>query len=154
MRKLTTLILALALPLAAHAEMYKWTDPSGKVHYSDQKPTESQSKTVENAKAAPAAATAAKEQAKPAPKSLADKELEFNKRRKEAQEATTKREQEEATTKEKKENCERSRAALQALQRGDRMARPNEKGETIVMDDKARQQETERTQKQVNEWCK
>ncbi|MGB9149539.1 MAG: glutaredoxin family protein [Burkholderiales bacterium] len=38
MRKVTLLILMLAFSVSAQAELYKWTDKSGGVHYSDQPP--------------------------------------------------------------------------------------------------------------------
>lgn len=39
MRKLALLLLSLSLPFAAAAEMYRWVDAKGKVHYSQVKPT-------------------------------------------------------------------------------------------------------------------
>ena len=38
MRNITLLVLMLAAAMSAQAELYKWTDKSGGVHYSDQPP--------------------------------------------------------------------------------------------------------------------
>lgn len=38
MRFLLAALLAAALALAAHAQVYKWTDSTGKVHYGDRPP--------------------------------------------------------------------------------------------------------------------
>jgi glutaredoxin len=40
------LLALLALPLAATAEIYRWTDAQGKVHYSDSPPPEAKAKQV------------------------------------------------------------------------------------------------------------
>ena len=40
------LLLALAASFAAHAQVYKWTDPSGKVHYGDRPPAETKTEKV------------------------------------------------------------------------------------------------------------
>ena len=43
---LASLLLALAIP-SAQAEIYRWTDASGRVHFSNQKPMEAQGAPVE-----------------------------------------------------------------------------------------------------------
>lgn len=48
--QLTALALCTALAGAAAAQVYKWTDASGKVHYSNQKPPESEVKDVASLK--------------------------------------------------------------------------------------------------------
>ena len=44
--KLTITILALALSSFTNAEIYKWTDEQGKVHFSDAKPSDENGKTL------------------------------------------------------------------------------------------------------------
>lgn len=152
MRKILVFLSLLAAPLLAHAELYKWVDSNGKVQYSDQPPAGTNAKTIGHGKGKAAEAPAA--QNKATPKSLADKELEFNKRRQEAKESAAKKEKEAAAAQEKQENCTRARAALTSLQEGGRVSSTNEKGERVILDDNARQRETARAQKDVDSWCK
>lgn len=42
-----SLALTLCLPTASVAELYRWTDDNGKVHYSDRKPSDIQAQPVE-----------------------------------------------------------------------------------------------------------
>jgi hypothetical protein len=46
MRKYLLIVLACLLPAAAQAELYRWTDESGRVHYSDAVPPEQARSTV------------------------------------------------------------------------------------------------------------
>lgn len=45
-RRLLLLLAMLALPLAAAADIYRWTDAQGKVHYSDSPPPEAKARQV------------------------------------------------------------------------------------------------------------
>lgn len=152
MHKTLIALIFLAAPLSLHAELYKWEDSSGKVHYSDVPPPDAKTTTVGRSKGKAAQTPATPNKA--TPKNLADKELEFNKRRQEAKESASKAEKEAAAAKEKQENCTRSKATLRSLKEGSRMSTTNEKGERVVIDDTMRQRETERAQKDVDSWCK
>lgn len=157
MHKTLLALILLSATFSSHAELYKWVDESGKVHYSDVPPPEAKTTAIGRGKAKAAETPVTQSAATPnkaAPKSLADKELEFNKRRQEAKESAAKAEKEAAAAKEKQENCSRAKATLRSLQEGSRMSTTNEKGERIVIDDTARQRETERAQKDVDSWCK
>ena len=74
------LVGALALMAQAHAEIYKWADSQGKVHYSDQPPT-ANAQTIKSATAGQAETTTQ------ATQSLDAKDQAYQKRRKEAEEA-------------------------------------------------------------------
>lgn len=155
MHKILCIIFGVTLSCAAQAEMYKWVDPGGKVHYSDQPPPGAKTQQVESGKSKPAASAADKAVPKSAvPKSMADKEMDFNKRRSEAKEATAKKEKEAADAKQKQENCERSRETLRNFQAGGRIATTNEAGERVFLEDSGRQQAIDRAQKDVDSWCK
>lgn len=157
MHKILFFLILLAAPFSSHAQLYKWEDASGKVHYSDVPPPDAKTTPIGRGKGKPAETPASQAPATPGkatPKSLADKELEFNKRRQEGKEAAAKAEKEAAAAKEKQENCTRAKATLRSLQEGSRMSTTNEKGERVVIDDAARKRETERTQKDVDSWCK
>jgi len=144
--------LALA---PASAETYKWTDAEGKVHYSDQPPPANAKResTINPRKpskppAAEKGATAAK------PKTYMEQEAAFKKRQVETAEreaAEKKKADEEAT---RKRNCEQAQAELKMLQAGGRLTRAGSQGEREYLSDAQVAQETERTKKTVESWCK
>lgn len=150
-RHLPLLLCLIALP--AWADLYKWTDADGKVHYSDQPPPGDAKKTesIKQLKSIPpdppAAATAR-------PKTAADLDMEFRKRRVEAAEAEAKAQKDAAATDEKKRNCERASAQVASLERGGRITRPGPNGEQIYMSDEEIAKEVVSARKAADSWCK
>ena len=100
---------ALAFAAHAHAELYKWTDAQGKVHYTDQPPTLN-SQTVKHGTAGQAETTSK------ATQSLDAKEQDYQKRRKEAEDARAKADKEAEKARVARENCEKARKNLSTLQ--------------------------------------
>lgn len=173
------LALALAACLAGGAAqaagMWKWRDANGRVVVSDQPPpreipdrdilerpagrapgTEAATgparppAATRPSGAGPAAAAAS------APASRIDPELETRRRA----EAAKAREAAKAAPQEdpqalarKRENCERARAMLTSLDSGQRMARLNDKGERVILDDAARAQEARRAREVIASDC-
>jgi glutaredoxin len=45
-RSIFALAAGMALAIGAHAQVYKWTDPSGKVHYGDRAPDDAKAEQV------------------------------------------------------------------------------------------------------------
>lgn len=153
MRQLLIIISMLMLATATQAEVTRWVDAEGKVHYSDRAPPSTvKSQKNLDLKNNPALPQAAPDN-KGGEKSLAEKELEFRKRRVQAEETATKqaRDQEEATR--KKVNCEQARNQLQALQEGQRMAKYNEKGERVFLEGSDRDKAIEEAKKSADSWC-
>lgn len=174
-RLIKVLILAATggfwlVPGPAGAEMYKWTDADGKVHFSDQPPPASIKNltTIKRGKPAgnppPAASESDSDSVKPdpaaekakaaAPKTYVEKEMEFKKRQveKAEREAAEKKKNDEAEA--KKRNCDQSRAQLKSLQAGGRITQANAQGETEVLNDAQIAKEIERAKKSVADWCK
>jgi outer membrane biosynthesis protein TonB len=136
-------ILALAAP-AAMAQLYKWVDKDGRVHYSDQPPPSQESKQI----AVPTAPSA------PAPKSAVAKEKDLERVR-----AEEKEKEKVAADKERKaaidaENCKNARNYLRTVTSGGRIATYNDKGEPELLDDKQIEIEKAKAQKAVDEACK
>ncbi len=148
MKTAISLLVLLSLPLAAAAEMYRWVDSSGQVHYSDSPPPAGakSTKTIDTPPAAPAAAPAKG-------KTWQEKDLEFRQRQAADAEAQAKKDKEAADAKQKKENCEAARRNLQTLESGQRVATTNARGEREFMDDAARQKAIEEARRAVNSWC-
>jgi hypothetical protein len=144
---LAALCFCLALP--AGAQIYKWKDASGKTVISDKPPPGQLPASKKSDDGAPPAET----EAPSAQPSLADRELEFRKRQKEAQENADKSENEAAAAAEKEENCRVARRQLQSLESGERIALRDDKGERYFMDDAQRAQETEKTRQFIDAQC-
>lgn len=143
-------ILAAALALLAApagADLYKWVDAQGRVHYSDKPPpnTAQKSSTVR----APAAASAPAASA-PQQKTLKEQELEFRQRQTEEAEAAAKA-QKEADM--RAQNCTNARGNLATYTEGGRVVRFNAQGEREYLSDEDRAREIERWQREVNRWC-
>ena len=156
MRIIFPLLLLLLSATAQAGGMYKWVDSSGKIHYSDQAPpANAQQKKLDiPTHSAPAATPSDKKKAPPTAKSLADREMDFNKRRKETDEAIAKQTKDAEQAKIAKENCERARGSQRSLEENARITQTDEKGERVFLDDEARQKELERVKKSIAEWCK
>lgn len=179
MKVLTVVVsLALCVALPASAQMYKWVDANGKVHYSD-KPPPSNIKTEklrEPARPAPpppvareakggAESEAAKEgaaavkggapkaAAKSGPKTAVEQEQAFRTRQLEASKAQQKQDQEETEARNRAENCKRAKEALANLEIGGRQRRINEKGERVFLTDQEIAQATAQARQEQATAC-
>jgi len=157
--------LSLCLALPAMAQMYKWVDANGEVHYSDRPPpsnvkTETLRMPAEAA-AAPAAAPAAsagktgaqKNEAKAGPKSLAEEDQAFRKRQADAAKAQAEHARKEAEARKKAEYCKSAKAALANLELGGRQVRINDKGERVFLTDEEIAQATAQARKDAAAAC-
>ncbi len=158
MKQTTTLglILIASITLTATStafagEVYSWKDSGGKMHYSDTPPTDADAKKMRSGSSSAAPVTSVVE---PAPKkTAAEQDLEFKKRKAEADAETTKAEKERADIAEKKRNCDQATAQLKALESGQRITNFDSKGEKVVLDDDGRARETKAAQKSIQDWC-
>jgi hypothetical protein len=135
--------------MTASAQVYTWRDASGKIHYSDTPPPGVDAKKMRagtQTGTTPAAGAPAR--------SVAEQDMDFRKRKAEADKAQAKAEQETKDAEENKRNCEQARNQLNALESGQRMSRINEAGEQIPLDDEMRAQEIDKARKSVQSWCK
>ncbi len=162
---LVTLIVAASLGASPAYAQWIWKDDAGHVVASDQPPPTSVplSRIVKSPRQRPADITPAppvkegesKDATKvDAPKTVADRDLEFKQRQKESAEAAKKSEEEASRAKAMQENCTAVRGNLVGLQNGGRTARVNEKGERVYIDDAQRQGEIARAQSQIAQYCK
>src|SRR3990172_1402403 len=143
---LSVLAVALTLPSAAYAQVNKCVDPAtGKVTYL-QSPcpsntrSEAVRRTVPPAPAVRASAAASKGEPGKAgapkasgPKTTAELEQEFRKRRQDQEEERKKEAEKLAEAKAKEGNCRNARMQVITLESGVRQARVNEKGERIFL---------------------
>ena len=158
LRIVSSIVLALLATTSAYGDVYKWVDPDGTVHYSDQPAPgtikEEQTlgiKSGTSSSEAPGAEKAAPKST--GPKTYIDQDKEFRKRQMEADEKRAKEQKALADAKERQQNCDRARSSLADLQSGQRIVRMNDKGERIYLDDNQRQQEMIAAQKSADSWC-
>jgi len=141
--------LALAALFSAttlYAQVYEWKDENGKTIYSDQAPVGNVRQLRKLDAGSPAAVSTTQ-------KSAADRELEFRKRQKEAQENTQKANQEQSASTDKQANCANARLQLQTLESGERVSLRDDKGGRYFMDDAQRDQEIAKMRQAVQSYC-
>jgi hypothetical protein len=145
---LAIVLATLAAP--AGAEIYKWSDAQGKVHYGDQAPSSSIPIPFnpQTSKDAEARAMEARRQA-------ADQAARVRLEQEKAREAANRqRDASEAEARRKAENCQRARSNLETLQRAyGRITKVDAQGRTQVLDAAARQAEMERAMRYIAENC-
>lgn len=157
-----SLLLALAFMSPAIAQVYKCTDASGKVSYSQSPcPRNSKSATVAPAPA-PAAAPAESAKGDPGkagkapagPKTAAELEQEFRKRRAEAEKAEQEQQKKAAEAKDAEENCRAARAQLASLESGQRQMRTDPSGERYFLNESQIESEKQRARRAMEVSCK
>lgn len=140
-------LLALTVSAPAQAGIYKWVDRSGKAHYSDQPPSVD-TQTVRGSSPSQQAIT------QEATRKLDAREQDYQKRRKEADEAKAKADQAAEQARLKQENCDKARRNLSTLQSKPSVYTTNAAGQRVYMDDRARADALASSQKAVSENCK
>jgi len=146
-------LCVLALP--AWAEMYKWTDENGGVHYSDQPPPPNvrKSEALKAHTLAHHSASPSGEKPAAAQKTAAELEMEFRKRRLEAAEAEAKAAKDAKAEEEKKQNCKRATGQVAAMQNGGRVTRYGPNGEQVFLTDDEIARAVAEAQKAADSWC-
>lgn len=147
-RYFTILTLAL-IGFNAHAELNKWVDADGKVHYSDTPPPEAATQNVrvfsgKDQTEAPADHT---------PKTIAEREAEYKKSKQEKTEAAQKKAQQDANSEARKNNCAAARENARILEAGTPIVTLNANGERTYMDDSSRAQRLEQANKAISANC-
>jgi hypothetical protein len=150
----------LAAPAGAQA-LYKYVGPDGRVQYTDRLPgsgqkvekiTGSRVSTVE----APGSAAATGEVAAKAgtPKTAAEQEQAFRQRRAEAEDKAKKQDKLAQESRAKEDQCNAMRRQLAGMEAGGRIARPNEQGERVFLEDSEIQSEIARLQRDIAANCR
>ncbi len=162
------LLLAALWVIAApvQAQVYKCIDPRGKITYSQSPcPANSRSgaiaRTVPDAPApAPAVAPMAGESAAgkaakaSGPKTAADLEQDFRKRKQEREEAQKKEAEKAADARVRDENCRNARQQVVTLESGVPQMRVDEQGGRNILDQSQIEREKAFARKAVEQWCR
>jgi hypothetical protein len=149
MRSYFTIITLALICLNAHAELNKWVDSDGKVHYSDTPPPDVTTQSVRNI----AGKGATDAPASYSPKSIAEREAELKKAKQEKTEASNRKAQQEADAEAKRHNCAAARENARTLQEGTRIVSYDANGERVYMDDSTRAQRLEEANKAISTNC-
>jgi hypothetical protein len=150
----------------AQAQVYKCVDASGKTTYLQSGCPSGAKSTAISRTVAPAlppvepaageggAEKAGKAAKASAPKTAAELEQDFRKRKQEQEKAREKDDQKLAETKAREENCRNSRLQVINLESGARQLRVDEKGDRNYLDEGQVEQEKANARKLVEQWCK
>ncbi len=146
---LSLLTLLLFTP-GAEAQVYKWRDATGKIHYSD-KPPAGMPAQNQNRKLGPA--NSASDDLPAAQKSAADRRLETATRDSEAKEKAANAERERAQEAQRAQACERAKVNLQGLESGQIRFRLDKDGEREALDGAVREAELNEARRAVDSAC-
>jgi hypothetical protein len=160
MRSPVRLFAALAILLATAtvtAQVFKWIDKDGKVHFSDTPPpadaVKGEAKKITISPPGSSGSSNA-----PAPKSVAerakDSAKDGEKRKTEAAEKAKKEEETERVAKQNEERCREAKRYLSSLETGQPLVRNNDAGERTLMSDAERTTEVARAKTAMSESCK
>jgi hypothetical protein len=147
-------VLALALIAVtgtATAAVYTWKDASGRVHFSDTPPPNSDAKSVKGATGSSVAET---EASQPVAKTWQEKEQESRQKKAEQAQADEKKKADQARAAEKERYCASLRKNIAMLERGGRVGSPNESGEFEFYTDEQMAAKAEQARAQLARDCK
>lgn len=134
--RLAALVTLLVVPVLATAQVYTWRDANGKIHYSDQPPSE---RGVSSRRIG--APTDESDDVPIAAKNAAERKAAAAKQAKEAGEKAAQTERERAEDAQRQENCQRARQNLAGLESGLIRFRMTESGEREALDGSVRDSE-------------
>ena len=151
-KQLLTLVIASAMTLLASAgafaaDIYKWTDAEGTVHYGDRPEGEQPQRLSIASRPTDPARIQAQTQARLEMKSKAAEQSAA------AAAAGPSAEQLQAEASQRAEKCATYRERLQQFSNSRRLYREDEKGERVYLDDGETRAARERVENQVSEYC-
>jgi len=159
------LVLLSLFCINAYAEVNKWVDEQGRVHYSDQPPPSNAKRVLISApKAKGSSETSDESESGNAaesenatesgePKSIAEREAELRKKIKADKEAADKAAQQQAAKAANQENCNRAQQSLKELQSEMRIMELDANGERVYLNNEQRQQRIVKTQQDISRLC-
>lgn len=149
MKTLLSLTIFVLSTGPVSAELYKWVDEQGKVHYSDQ-PGSGKIKSETKLEIANQPAKAGPDTTK----TWQEKDLDYKKRVADAAEAETKKQQAAQDAKTKLENCDKAKQNLSQLESNLPVATFSEQTGRTILNEAQRADATQKARKSVSEWCK
>ena len=142
-------VLLMLLSVSAHAELHKWVDAAGNVHYSDAVPPADAKEEQVRIPQAPAGTSPEA----PAEKTIFERAADLKKTLKAQKEAEQKAAQKEKEAKSKQKNCEDARNNLRTLENASRISTYDSNGNQVIMDDATRQKSIEDARAAIQNSC-
>jgi hypothetical protein len=143
MKRIIVIALACAFAPLAMAQLYKSVGPDGRTVYSDQPPANAEAKQIIVQPSAP-----------PTQKSAVERDKEAEKLRAEAREKAKKAEVTAKNNEINETRCKMARGEYQTYTEGGRIAKMNEKGERVLLNDAEIETERNRVRALMEEACK
>ena len=160
MIRIALFAVASLVASSAQAQVHKCVDAEGKIIYTQDpcpantKPGSISRSVIQTPAAAPADSAAKGDAAKSAaPKTAAEQEQAFRKRKQDQAKAAKESEQKSAETERKAENCRNARERLTQYEIGGRQSRINAQGERYYLDDSQIDQEKARARADAASSC-
>jgi hypothetical protein len=150
MSRLLLLIGLAGLSLMGWGQIYKWVDENGVTHYTATPPTGAKGRVIKTPPRTPAADTA---NGTPAPKTWQEQEIEFRRRRVEAEEAGRKEKVNAEREMARRRSCAGVRADLEHLRMQRPIVRIDERGERRYIEDKERAELIRKTEQLLQKDC-
>ncbi|MDH5764683.1 MAG: DUF4124 domain-containing protein [Gammaproteobacteria bacterium] len=141
--------LIVLFPSTAFTGIYKWTDADGKVHYSQQKPADSQTEKLSVSGGHKPGY--AQEDPDPAAKKTGDETGQTTENTEQAPTQTT--QEEPAPPKKSKSACKAAKKNLQQIQSTGRVRKRNSNGDIIYLSDKQKQAEIKKAKLVIKKNC-
>jgi hypothetical protein len=143
MKRIIVIALACAFAPLATAQLYKSVGPDGKTVYSDQPPANADAKQIN-----------VQPSSGPGQKTAVERDKDAEKLRVEAREKAKKAELTSKNNQINETRCAEARSAYQTYSEGGKLAKTNEKGERVLMNDAEIEAERERMRGVIEEACK
>jgi len=147
--KYCLVVFFVLISFNTYAQLIKWVDANGKVHYSDSPPPDDVKAETLHISTSHAASSSAP----PAAKTIAEQEAELKKTQKAKLEAAQKEAKAQEQARIKQSNCAQARTQLSTMQDSPRIATYDANGERSIMDDATRQQRIQDAQKAISDYC-
>lgn len=146
------MLAAATLAGSAAAEVYKWVDKAGNVHFGDQPPPGE--KAVKENIRPPESIKSTPSTAPGKTPSLLERDLEFKKRRSERLEGEKKQADEAKQKEARKAECERSRARLADVESGMQLFDYGKDGQRYYLDQEQRNKALNDSRQRLEKDCK
>ncbi len=143
--RMLVVTLLMLNSIMAGAEIFKWTDEKGNVHYGD-KPMKN-STQVEVSEKNLSGELSTDESRAEKRRRLIDAMVEDREKKEQAEAKQRKKEQA------RKARCVRARDRMKSYQRANRLYRLDENGNRITLSDAEREKSTQRLQSQIDKYC-
>ena len=150
-------VLLVVTTAVSGAEVYRWVDDKGVTHFSELPPPGQQAAKPRQPPTVPgqpqAAPASADDGDRPAGKTWQEKETEFRQRQIERDAAARKQEEQDAAAKRLQRDCLLARKSLENLQNANAVARYDDRGERVYLDDRQRAALIQQRRQEIDARC-